>query len=112
MKQEIINTKSHTLVNKMKVVLFWIMSKLMNNSEQILKSQHKLPTMYWLPKLHKNPYKARFIANSSSCTTTKLSTLLTSCLTKIKEHVKFYCDKTYENSGINLFGLLKTLLRS
>ena len=30
---------------------------------------HKLPTMYWLPKLHKRPYKARFIANSSSCTT-------------------------------------------
>ena len=28
---------------------------------------------YWLPKLHKKPYKARFIANSSSCTTTELS---------------------------------------
>ena len=27
--------------------------------------QDKLPTMYWLPKLHKRPYKARFIANSS-----------------------------------------------
>ena len=36
--------------------------------------QDKLPTMYWLPKLHKRPYKARFIANSSSCTTTELST--------------------------------------
>ena len=35
--------------------------------------QDKLPTMYWLPKLHKRPYKARFIANSSSCTTTELS---------------------------------------
>ena len=32
--------------------------------------QDRLPTMYWLPKLHKRPYKARFIANSSSCTTT------------------------------------------
>ena len=32
--------------------------------------QDKLPTMYWLPKLHKKPYKARFIAKSSSCTTT------------------------------------------
>ena len=43
-----------------------------------------LPTMYWLPKLRKRPYKARFIANSSSCTTTELSKLLTSCLTDIK----------------------------
>ena len=32
--------------------------------------QDKLPTMYWLLKIHKRPYKARFIANASSCTTT------------------------------------------
>ena len=44
----------------------------------------KLPTLYWLPKLHKWPYKSRFIANSSACTTTELSILLTSCLTAIK----------------------------
>ena len=47
--------------------------------------QDRLPTMYWLPKLHKRPYKARFIANSSSCTTTELSKLLTSCLTAVKK---------------------------
>ena len=41
--------------------------------------QDKLPMIYWLPKLHKR-YKARFIANSSSCTTTELSKLLTSCV--------------------------------
>ena len=70
-------------------------------------TQHKLPIMYWIPKLHKKTYKARFIANSSSCTTTKLSLLLTSCLTKIKEHVKLYCDKVYQNSGINLFWSIK-----
>ena len=27
-------------------------------------NQDKVPTLYWLPKLHKKPYKARFIANS------------------------------------------------
>ena len=37
----------------------------------------KLPTLYWLPKLHKRPYKSHFIANSSACTTTELSILLT-----------------------------------
>ena len=30
-------------------------------------NKEKLLTLYWLPKLHKRPYKARFIANSSSC---------------------------------------------
>ena len=38
----------------------------------------------------KKPYKARFIANSSSCTTTELSKLLTSCLTAVKKHVFKY----------------------
>ena len=66
-------------------------------------NQNQLPTMYWIPKLHKNPYKARFIANSSSCSTTKLSKLITSCLTEIKNHVIRYCDKAYVNSGINMF---------
>ena len=33
----------------------------------------KLPTLYCLPKLHKRPYKSRFIAYSSACTTTESS---------------------------------------
>ena len=68
--------------------------------------QDRLHTIYWLPKLHKRPYKARFIANSSSCTTTELSKLLTSCLTAIKAKVIKYCDTVYERSGkIICFGL-------
>ena len=59
--------------------------------------------MYWLPKLHKRPYKAWFIANSSSCTTTELSKLLTSCLTAIKAKIIKYCMTVYERSGKNMF---------
>ena len=70
-------------------------------------NQDRDPTLYWLPKLHENPYKARFIANSSSCTTTELSKLLTSCLTAIKKHVIKYCEKVCERSCKNFFGLLK-----
>ena len=67
----------------------------------------KLPTLYWLPKLHKRPYKSRFIANSSACTTTELSILLTSCLTAIKNHVIKYCTTVYEKMVKIYFGLLK-----
>ena len=70
-------------------------------------NQDKLPTMYWIPKLHKSPYKSRFIANSSACSTTNLSKLLTSCLSAIREHVVRYCAKVYENSGVNLFWSIK-----
>ena len=69
--------------------------------------QDRLPTMYWLPKIHKGPYKARFIANSNSCTTTDLSKLLTSCLTAIKAKVIKYCEIVYERSGKNMFWPIK-----
>ena len=67
----------------------------------------KLPTLYWLPKLHKRPYKSRFIANSSACTATELSILLTSCLTAIKNHVIKYCATVYERNCKKYFCLLK-----
>ena len=67
----------------------------------------RLPTMYWLPKLHKRPYKARFIANYSSCTTTELLKLLTSCITAIKTRVINYREAVYEGSGKNMFWPIK-----
>ena len=61
--------------------------------------QARLPTFYWLPKLHKEKtYKARSIANSSSRTTTELSKLLTSSFTSIKNHAIKYREKVYERS--------------
>ena len=59
--------------------------------------------MYWLPKLHKRPSKARFIANSSSCTTIEFSKLLTSYPTAIKAKAIKYCETMYEKSGKNMF---------
>ena len=73
----------------------------------IKEKQDGLPTLYWLPKLHKRPYKARFIANSSSCTTTVLSKLLTSHLTALKKHSIRYYDTVYERDGINYFWSIK-----
>ena len=73
----------------------------------ISENQEKLPTLYWLSKLHKRPYKSRIIANSSSCTTTELSKLLTSCLTVVKNHLIQYYDTCYERDGINRFWPIK-----
>ena len=73
----------------------------------IKEKQDGLPTLYWLPKLHKRPYKARIIASSSSCTTTVLSKLLTSCLTAVKKHWIRYHGNIYERDGINYFWSIK-----
>ena len=50
------------------------------NNEEI-----DLPYIYWIPKMHKNPYKHGFIAGSSKCSTKPLSILLTNLLTHIKQ---------------------------
>ena len=70
-------------------------------------AHNKILTLYWLPKLHENPYKSRFIANFSSCTTKELSKLLTWCLTAFKKHAIKYYEKVYERSGKTLFWSIK-----
>ena len=65
-----------------------------------------LPTFYWLPKLHKNPYKSRFISNSSHCSTTT-SKHITSALTAVKDHVITYSETAFSNSNVNYFWSIK-----
>ena len=55
----------------------------------------------------KKPYKARFIANSSSCTTTELSKLLTSCLTAVKNMLSNIVKKYMRDLVKTYFGRLK-----
>ena len=47
------------------------------------------------------------LANSSACTTTELSILLTSCLNAIKNHVIKYFTTVYESDGKSLFWSIK-----
>ena len=46
----------------------------------------RLPRIFWLPKLHKNPYKFRFIAGARNCTTKKLSKLLNLGLSCVRDN--------------------------
>ena len=69
--------------------------------------QDRYPTLYWLPKLHKRPYKACFIVNSSSCTTTVLSKLLTSCLTAVKNIGIDTMILIMKGAELTIFGQLK-----
>ena len=55
----------------------------------------------------KNPIEARFIANSSSCTTTELSKLLTSCLTAVKNMLSSTVKRYMRGPVKTYFGLLK-----
>ena len=66
-----------------------------------------LPTFYWLPKLHNNPYKSRFISNSSHCSITILSKFITSALTAVKDHAITYSETAFSNSNVNYLWSIK-----
>ena len=107
LKQELNGTKAYeeTSVDE-KPVVYNHSNEIPNMfAVDVKERQDRLPTTYWLPKLHKRPYKPRFISNYSSCTTTELSKLLTSCLTAIKANVIKYSETVYERSGKICSGL-------
>ena len=62
-----------------------------------------IPKLFWIPKLHKNPFKSRFIAGASKCTTKQLSVEVTLCLTAIRDHFRKYCNSILKHTGINCF---------
>ena len=71
------------------------------------KESEALPYLYWIPKLHKTPYKKRYIAGSSTCSTKELSINLTKILSAVKEGQQKYCETVYSRSGINHMWILK-----
>ena len=93
---EIIRTHTTTLENIFHITL--------------QQKEKNLPKIYWIPKLHKTPYKARFIAGSSSCTTTKISKLITECLKLVKRHCISYCKTILERTGVNCMWIINNSL--
>ena len=71
------------------------------------KDSLELPYIYWIPKLHKKPYKQRFIAGSSRCSTKPLSILLTKLLSTVKDGLQKYCSTAYSRNGVNQMWILK-----
>ena len=66
-----------------------------------------LPYLYWTPKLHKVPFKHRFIAGSSKCTTKDLSCLLTKVLTTAKDGLIRYNNTKTSRNGVNSMWIVK-----
>ena len=66
-----------------------------------------LPSLYWISKLHKCPFKQRYIAGSAKCSTKPLSKLLTCILSAVKTGLQSYCDTSYSRGGVNQMWILK-----
>ena len=57
------------------------------------------------------PYKARCMSNSSSCTTTELSKLLTVCITAVKNMLSSTVKRYMRDPVKTYFGLLKIQMK-
>jgi hypothetical protein len=55
----------------------------------------------------KTPYKERYIAGSSTCSTKELFIHLTKILSAVQEGQQKYCETVYSRSGINHMWILK-----
>ena len=66
-----------------------------------------LPYLYWNPKLHKVPFKRRFIAGSSECTTKDLPCLFTKVLITIEDGLIRYSNTKTSRNGVNSMWIVK-----
>ena len=64
---------------------------------------HQLPNMYWMPKMHKNTIKARFIIASPKSYIKSLSRNVTSIFRLFCRQIQTYNDKCSLFTGVNIF---------
>lgn len=60
-----------------------------------------IPTIFWNPKLHKIPYKARFIAGARRCVTKELAIKINKGMQVLKSSFIKYCKSVLQRTGIN-----------
>ena len=67
--------------------------KIKFGTDKIPIENHRLPNMYWMPKMHKNPIKARFIIASSKSSIKPLARTKTSIFRLYFRQKQTYNDK-------------------
>ena len=68
---------------------------------------HQLPNMYWMPKMHKNPIKARFIIVSPKSSIKTLARTITSVFRLFFRQIQTYNDKCRIFTGVNTFWVVQ-----
>ena len=67
----------------------------------VTEKDKNLPRIFWNPKFHKDPYKARFISGATHCSVKHLSKLVNKGLQVLLKNFKNYCKAIYQKTGIN-----------
>ena len=68
---------------------------------------HQLPDIYWMPKMHKNPIKARFIIASPKSSIKPLARTITSVFRLFFRQIQTYNHKCRFLTGVNSFWVVQ-----
>ena len=66
-----------------------------------------MSSLYWIPKLHKCPFKQCYISGSVKCSTKPLTKILTYILSAVENMLQSYSDTSYSRGGVNQMWILK-----
>ena len=67
-----------------------------------------IPSIYMIPKFHKNPIKFRYIVASKSCSSKPISNAICKGLAKVRRERKWYCSKIEKYDGINRYWVIES----
>ena len=70
---------------------------------KLTEKEKELPTMYWIPEMHKNPTKHRFIVASNSCSTKQLSTAVSNTFKLIHRQTENFHRYSKFDANYNKF---------
>ena len=73
----------------------------------ISEKQKSLPSMYWIPKMHKNPVGARFIVASKTCSTKPLTEVISNVFKMLYKHVEGFNNKSHFYSSFKKFWVVQ-----
>ena len=105
------NTYSYVSNDKEKIINETVVS-LKNKFNIICEEDNKhIPKIFWNPKLHKNPYKPRFIAGARRSVTKQIESMMNKGLHAIKAYFKNYCKTIASRTGINFYWSIDSSLQ-
>ena len=73
----------------------------------VSEKQKTLPIMYWTPKMHYTPSRARFIVSSANCSTKPLSRIVSNTFKRIFKQVQSFHEKSKFYKNYNRFWVIE-----
>ena len=70
-----------------------------------------IPTLFWIPKLHKDPIKFRFVAGAKHCCTKSLSIVFSKIYKLILSHFEKYYNVVTSRTGVKYYWPIKSSLQ-